>query len=144
MDSAYADLPGVEYDAIEYDNYLFQKLGKGDVRTKVLNPDEKTKRCVFVQPKKDADGNIIKESRGIIPRILLDLLDARRNTRKRMAKEPDPFKRALLDAAQLAYKITANSVRIEGYFRNLFLGCRFLRFRCCLRFRGCLHWSILA
>ena len=42
------------------------------------------KICRFVQPKKEKDGTIKNENRGIIPRILLYLLGARKNTRKKI------------------------------------------------------------
>jgi len=48
--------------------------------------------------------------KGLIPRILMGLLASRKATKKRMEAEPDPFKKALYDGLQLAYKITANSV----------------------------------
>ena len=48
--------------------------------------------------------------KGLIPRILMGLLKSRKETKKRMEAETDPFKKVLLDGLQLAYKITANSV----------------------------------
>jgi DNA polymerase elongation subunit (family B) len=48
--------------------------------------------------------------KGLIPRILMGLLASRKATKKRMEAEPDPFKKALYDGLQLAYKVTANSV----------------------------------
>ena len=48
--------------------------------------------------------------KGLIPRILMGLLASRKATKKCMDAEPDPFKKALYDGLQLAYKVTANSV----------------------------------
>jgi DNA polymerase elongation subunit (family B) len=48
--------------------------------------------------------------KGLIPRILMGLLASRKATKKRMDAEPDPFKKALYDGLQLAYKVTANSI----------------------------------
>jgi DNA polymerase elongation subunit (family B) len=48
--------------------------------------------------------------KGLIPRILMGLLASRKATKKKMDAEPDPFKKALYDGLQLAYKVTANSV----------------------------------
>lgn len=48
--------------------------------------------------------------KGLIPRILMGLLASRKATKKRMEAESDPFKKALYDGLQLAYKVTANSV----------------------------------
>ena len=38
------------------------------------------------------------------------LLKARKDIRKKMATETDPFHKNVLDTMQLAYKITANSL----------------------------------
>jgi DNA polymerase elongation subunit (family B) len=48
--------------------------------------------------------------KGLIPRILMGLLASRKATKKLMEASDDPFKKALLDGLQLAYKVTANSV----------------------------------
>jgi DNA polymerase delta subunit 1 len=40
----------------------------------------------------------------------MGLLASRKATKKKMDAEPDPFKKALYDGLQLAYKVTANSV----------------------------------
>ena len=48
--------------------------------------------------------------RGTLPDIVAGLLAARKAKRKEAEKEPDAFKKALLDAEQLAYKLTANSL----------------------------------
>ena len=47
---------------------------------------------------------------GIIPSILTNLLDARKRTKQAMKKETDAERRGVLDARQLALKISANSV----------------------------------
>jgi DNA polymerase elongation subunit (family B) len=48
--------------------------------------------------------------KGIIPQILMKLLDARTRTKYEMEQEIDKNKAAILDGLQLAYKITANSL----------------------------------
>jgi len=48
--------------------------------------------------------------KGTLPQIVQKLLATRKEKRKEAAKESDPFKKALLDAEQLAYKLTANSL----------------------------------
>ena len=45
-----------------------------------------------------------------LPRIVQGLLAARAAKRAEIKKESDPFRKALLDAEQLAYKLTANSL----------------------------------
>jgi len=49
-------------------------------------------------------------SKGLIPRILIGLLKSRKNTKKLMEAESDPFKKSIFDGLQLAYKVTANSI----------------------------------
>jgi len=96
----YDNLPGVEYLEVEYD---------------ILRPDPADKRkhpplrpagkrvCRFAQPLD------IKE-KSTLPKILQKLLSQRKATRKQAEKETDDFRKALLDAQQLAYKLTANSL----------------------------------
>jgi len=48
--------------------------------------------------------------RGVLPRMLDKLLAERSATKRRMAAETDPSRRALLDKLQLAQKVSANSV----------------------------------
>ena len=48
--------------------------------------------------------------KGLIPKILMKLLGARKATKKRMKAEKDQFKYTILDGLQLAYKLTANSL----------------------------------
>ena len=65
-------------------------------------------------PKKIRDGRrvarYIQNPQGTIPRILETLLASRKKCRKLAETEPDEFARNLLDAQQLAYKLTANSL----------------------------------
>ncbi len=66
---------------------------------------------------KESDGSIqyrrfaqIDNKFGVIPKILDDLLKARKSIKKQMKTETDPFKYKILDAKQLAVKVTANSL----------------------------------
>ena len=52
-------------------------------------------------------------SKGIIPQILINLLNARKRIKNEMEKETDKFMKDILDCYQLAYKCSANS--IYGY-----------------------------
>ena len=47
---------------------------------------------------------------GILPEILTELLNKRKETNQRLSTEKDPFVRSILNSLQLAYKITANSL----------------------------------
>jgi DNA polymerase elongation subunit (family B) len=51
-----------------------------------------------------------QDKQGAIPIIIAQLLDARKKTRALIKTEADPFRKALLDSQQNAYKITANSL----------------------------------
>lgn len=48
--------------------------------------------------------------KGILPTILKELLDARKQAKREMKNETDPFKKQVLNGRQLALKISANSV----------------------------------
>lgn len=47
---------------------------------------------------------------GLLPKILEELLGARKQAKKELAQEKDPFMQAVLNGRQLALKISANSV----------------------------------
>jgi len=90
------DKPTVPFTDIEFDTF---GVDEDDTRK---NPEKKkngTRVCRYAQDKK-----------GAIPIIIEQLLDARKKTRALIKTEADPFKKALLDSQQNAYKITANSL----------------------------------
>ena len=64
----------------------------------------KTEVHYFVQT---VNGN---DNVGILPQILRNLLSERKIVKRLMAKEKDPFKKAMLNGKQLAYKVSCNSV----------------------------------
>ncbi|XP_053205338.1 DNA polymerase delta catalytic subunit-like [Panonychus citri] len=69
-----------------------------------MNPDEYIKTpagAYFVKS---------KVRKGLLPRILEQLLGARAKAKADLKKETDPFKKKVLDGRQLALKISANSV----------------------------------
>ena len=92
---------------ITYDNYKYIRVGKGDRIDKIIDTNNPTKTSRFVQFPDGPDG---KPTKGLIPRILMNLLTARKETRKKVKTEQDPFKQSILDGLQLAYKVTANSL----------------------------------
>jgi DNA polymerase elongation subunit (family B) len=89
LDDKYKNLPDYEYIIIEYNNTDSEKTT--------------TTQCIFARKKE-------KNSMGILPEILTDLLNARASTRQKISNEPDQFKKKILDRMQLAYKVTANSL----------------------------------
>lgn len=92
----YDNLPGAKYVNIEFD---ILRVDPADTRK---------------HPVKIRDGRrvarYIQQPQGTIPRILEMLLSSRKKTRKLAEAETDEFRKALLDAQQLAYKLTANSL----------------------------------
>jgi DNA polymerase elongation subunit (family B) len=92
-------LAETDYVDITFDRY------EPDPESKVKNPPKikvGSRTCRYVQFK---DGK-----KGIIGTILRHLLAKRKESKKRMEKETDPFKKNLLNSLQLAYKVTANSL----------------------------------
>lgn len=87
------DVNDITYDVFEWINPAIKSKGKQKVGQKM---------CRFVSP---LDG-----SKSTIPMILRKLLKARKDTRKKIKTEPDPFKKSVFDSLQLAYKMTANSL----------------------------------
>ena len=85
-----------------------------DIEFDIWRPDPKDKRK---NPVKIKDGRRVCRyaqkpdgTKHTLPDIVAKLLAARKAKRKEAEKESDPFKKALLDAEQLAYKLTANSL----------------------------------
>jgi DNA polymerase delta subunit 1 len=58
--------------------------------------------------------SFVQHITGIVPKILKHLLAARKAVRKQMAQEKDPMIKSLLNAKQLAIKVSCNSV--YGFF----------------------------
>jgi DNA polymerase elongation subunit (family B) len=92
----YDGLEGVSYTDIEYDNFIDDPE---DERKAKRQLKKGIRVCRYAQNKM-----------GTIPLIVQGLLAARKAKRKEGEKEQDPFRKALLDAEQLAYKLTANSL----------------------------------
>jgi DNA polymerase elongation subunit (family B) len=63
--------------------------------------------CRYAQYPVTAEGS---QRKSALPNIVHALLAARAAKRKEIKSESDPFRKALLDAEQLAYKLTANSL----------------------------------
>ena len=109
---ASGNLMEVVFGSDEYDGR--NGYGYTDIEFDLLrfDPDDKRKHkdkikaglriCRYAQP---LDG-----SKATVPEIIKGLLAKRKAKRKEKAKETDPAKQALLEAEQLAYKLTANSL----------------------------------
>ena len=93
-------LPTERYVDVTFDRY------EPDPEDKRKNPEKikvGTRTCRYYQFEE-------RGKKGIIGTILKELLAKRKETKKRMDKETDPFKKNLLNSLQLAYKVTANSL----------------------------------
>lgn len=115
------DLKGNEQKTVAYgDIQKYQKLGEAmgcrwiDISFDIWKPDPQDFRK---NPKKLKVGTRVCRyaqypgtRKAILPQIVQKLLAARAAKRAEIKKESDPFRKALLDAEQLAYKLTANSL----------------------------------
>ena len=92
----YDNLPGYKYVDIKYNTYRWCDSAS--------NRKNKTgvKICRFAQYPNDG--------KAIIPGILHECLQARKETKALMKSETDPFMRNILDKRQLTIKLTANSI----------------------------------
>ena len=88
-----------QYVDITFDRY---EADPEDTRKTPKKLKVGTRTCRYVQFPDD--------KKGIVGTILRQLLGKRKETKKRMKKESDPFKKGLLNSLQLAYKVTANSL----------------------------------
>lgn len=90
----YDSLKDYSYNIVEYD-VTTENVDKFGNKIKIK------KTCVYAEHKKN---------KAVIPRILQKLLEARKNTRKKIKTEKDAFKISILEGLQLAFKLTANSI----------------------------------
>lgn len=84
---------------IKHDKYL--NIDDLIYHTATYKENNKNVKCVFA--KKD-------NKFGVLPSILLKLLNERKQVKKSMKNETDAFKYSILNAKQLAIKVTANSL----------------------------------
>ena len=96
----YDNLPTWDYLNVEYD---ILKPDPADTRKHPELKKAGRRVCRYAQYKDPS-------KKSTLPKILMKLLSARKATRKAAEKETDEFRKALLDAQQLAYKLTANSL----------------------------------
>jgi DNA polymerase elongation subunit (family B) len=89
LDPKYDNLPGYRYHQQSYKN------SDGSLTT-----------CRFAEKL----GDDPTKTKATIPRILMKLLSTRKKYNNMKEEEKDPFKKAVWDGLQLAYKVTANSL----------------------------------
>ena len=95
----YDNLEGFKYIDIEFDTFKY-------LRKSPTSRAEKTKVGTMICRWAQFPNN----KKGIMPSILEELLKARKDTRKMIKTEKDPFMQNILDKRQLGYKVTANSL----------------------------------
>eukprot|EP00002_Diphylleia_rotans_P033158 TRINITY_DN7021_c0_g1_i1.p1 TRINITY_DN7021_c0_g1~~TRINITY_DN7021_c0_g1_i1.p1 ORF type:complete len:1103 (-),score=239.27 TRINITY_DN7021_c0_g1_i1:90-3398(-) len=80
--------------------------------TTLLSPSDRDKMNPDDYVKTPCGDTFVKSNvrKGILPRILEDLIAARQKAKAEIKKATDPVKKAVLDGRQLALKISANSV----------------------------------
>jgi DNA polymerase elongation subunit (family B) len=117
-------IPKVEYEACTTKDYaslypsaIIQKNMSHETIVENQKYDNIPDIIYYNSQYKENDGSIkycryakIDNKLGVIPTILDNLLNTRKNIKKLMKIEKDPFKLRILDAKQLAVKITANSL----------------------------------
>jgi DNA polymerase elongation subunit (family B) len=95
----YSEVDGYGYTDIEFDIW---RPDPADTRKHPVKIKSGRRICRYAQP---LDG-----TKSTLPEIIRSLLAARKAKRKEAEKEKDPERAALLDAEQLAYKLTGNSL----------------------------------
>jgi DNA polymerase elongation subunit (family B) len=95
----YDNMPGYQYIEVEFDTYRY-------IRKNATSRAEKTRVGKMICRWAQFPDN----KKGIMPSILEELLKARKDTRKKIKSEKDPFMQNILDKRQLGYKVTANSL----------------------------------
>ena len=117
------DTVTVTYGSVEAEANAPPGTAWTDIEFDILRPDPEdtrkhppkhkvgTRLCRYAQPATtiDAKGMPV-DVKGSLPQIVAKLLAARKAKRVEITKTDDPFKKALLDAEQNAYKTTANSL----------------------------------
>lgn len=97
----YYGLPNYEYVEVEFDTFEWRR-----------NPERPAAKAVKTKVGKRVVcwAQLPKNEKSVMPSILMELLKAREDTKKKAKKAADPFMANILDKRQLAYKVTANSL----------------------------------
>jgi DNA polymerase elongation subunit (family B) len=97
----YYGLPNYQYVEVEFDTFEWRRNPERPAAKAVKTKVGKRVVCWAQLP-----GN----EKSVMPSILMELLKAREDTKKKAKKAADPFMANILDKRQLAYKVTANSL----------------------------------
>jgi DNA polymerase delta subunit 1 len=102
--------PGTRWTDIEFD---ILRPDPEDGRKQPTKLKVGTRHCRYAQPPPGPKG---EDKKGSLPEIVAKLLAARKAKRVEITKTDDPFKKALLDAEQNAYKITPSAYKTLPHF----------------------------
>ena len=99
----YYGLPKYEYVEVEFDTFEWRRNPARPAAKAVKTKVGKRVVCWAQLPNNE---------KSVMPSILMELLKAREDTKKKAkkVKDSDPFMANILDKRQLAYKVTANSL----------------------------------
>jgi DNA polymerase elongation subunit (family B) len=96
---------------VTYKNYKYVKSDTSKQIKKVLDETNPEITCYFIKSERECErGKIKKNTMGILPTVLDNLLTSRSDTKKLLKKEKDPDIKKILDGRQLSMKLSANSV----------------------------------
>jgi DNA polymerase elongation subunit (family B) len=97
----YYGLPNYQYVEVEFDTFEWRR-----------NPERPAAKAVKTKVGKRVVcwAQLPNDEKSVMPSILMELLKAREDTKKKAKKAGDPFMANILDKRQLAYKVTANSL----------------------------------
>ena len=97
----YYGLSNYEYVEVEFDTFEWRRNPARPAAKAVKTKVGKRVVCWAQLPNNE---------KSVMPSILMELLKAREDTKKKAKKAGDPFMANILDKRQLAYKVTANSL----------------------------------
>ena len=97
----YYGLPNYQYVEVEFDTFEWRRNPARPAAKAVKTKVGKRVVCWAQLPNNE---------KSVMPSILMELLKAREDTKKKAKKAGDPFMANILDKRQLAYKVTANSL----------------------------------
>jgi DNA polymerase elongation subunit (family B) len=100
-DFIYDNIDGYEYIDIDFDIFEYRRP-ENNPKARAEKTKVGRKICRWAQ--------LPNNQKSIMPSILEELLKARKDTRKKIKTENDPFMKNILDKRQLGYKMTANSL----------------------------------
>lgn len=95
---------------IPFKKIEWESCAEKDCKNLDCHHERKTFSYSFVQIEDEKGQEISNGVRGLLGTILLRLMQGRKNTKKLMKIEKDPFKYSVLNGLQLAQKVTMNSI----------------------------------